>query len=484
MNWFRTRWQKLERSEKRYLIFLCVFALTLRLVYALSVDLIPADMYGIDMDAVDYDFLGWNIANGNGVIDIFGNPNSTRFPAYLYFLGTIYFILGRSHIIVLLIQAFIGVLTPLFIYLTAKQIFKNKVSRIAGILAAIYPVWIWYVGWLMTENLFLLLLNILIYLTVSLSRNAGWKKLLLIGSIVGLLSLTRGVGLPFLGIIPIYVFLRLKGDIAQKLGRAILVLLAALVVMTPWTIRNYIVYDEIMLPSSEGPGIMWLTLNADKVSIDKIYQPELAFEYVDQVGRQNATSEEFYWILAQHNPFGLTALQEIFERLWPDEPVPETDLEACRRLGEKVKVQILEQPSAWIIKSLVQIPRFWHVLDERGRYINGYGFIIPFFFVGFWLNRKRVIELLPLYIFPLELYAISILFFADARFRMPFEGVFLIVGAFAIERFITLFRKTYWAYIILAAFFLLQYYLRLQSTEVRMAIRSLLQAVGFQPAEL
>lgn len=478
MNIISRFWGKLSKGEKRYILLLCILALTLRLIYAFSVDLIPADLNGIDMDAVEYDYLGWNVAHGHGVTDRFGNPNDTRFPAYVYFLGAIYFLFGRHHIIVLIIQAFIGALAPLLVYLTARQLFPEKTSRIAGILAAVYPVWIWYVGWLMTENLFLLFLNVLIYLTVSLGHSAGWKKLTFMGVVLGLLSLTRGVGLPFLGIIPLYIFLRLRGDYALKFGRAALVLMAALIVMAPWTMYNYTRYGEIMLPSCEGPAVFWLALNADKVSVHEWYDPQPAFAYLDSVGRGNATSEEFYWKLAQYNYFGVTGLQALIGKLYPDEPPPLTDVEGSRFLGEKAKKQILQDPGAWIVKSIIQIPRFWHVLDERGRYINGYAFIIPFFFAGFWITRRRIRDLMPLYIFPLVLYAISILFFADARFRMPFEGVFIIVGAYAIERFIEKFRQPAWAYGILSAFFLFNYYLRLHSPEVRHVIRTIISALG------
>ncbi|MBU1882260.1 hypothetical protein KKA08_09495, partial [bacterium] len=68
---------------------------------------------------------------------------------------------------------------------------------------------------------------------------------------------------------------------------------------------------------------------------------------------------------------------------------------------------------------------------------------------------------------------------ADARFRMPFEGVFMIVGAVAMERFIRWFKRPFIAYSLLTAWFLFNYYLRLHSHDVRMTIRAVLAAVGF-----
>ena len=472
----------MKSSEMRYVIILLLLALAVRLIYVFSVDLIPLDKTGIDLDAVEYDHLGWSVAQGHGMIDAFGHPSSHRFPGYVYFLGIIYFIFGHHHIAALLCQALLGSLTPLLIYFSARQILAEKTSRVAGFLAAVYPVFIYYVGYLMTENLFLFLLNLLILLTVSLGRDASWKKLAFMGFVTGLLGLTRGVGLPFIGLIPLYVFLRLKGDGGKKFGRAAIVFAVAVLTMVPWTIRNYLTYDQLMLPSSEGGVVLWMAFN--RVNFKQHYNDAPAYEYVERVGRENAKSEEFYRLLLENNVFGLTGMQKLFSIYYPDEPLPQTEPEASRRLGEKAMVLLKQMPQVWVKKSLAQVFRFWHVLDERGRYVYSYAFILPFFFAGFWLLRRRIRDLMPLYFFPLVMYGVAILFFADARFRMPFEGVFLIVGAFAIERFIHLFKRQYWGYGILVGFFLFNYYLRLHSMEVRLAIRALARAVGLPVSEM
>lgn len=483
MNWLRNRWNTLTTNEKRFIIILWVLALGIRLIYGLSVDLIPQDMTGIDMDAVEYDHLGWSVAQGKGMVDAYGYPTAYRFPGYVHFLAIIYFIFGHHHLTAVLFQALLGSLTPLLIYFTARHVFEEKTSRIAGIVTAFYPMYIYYVGYLMTENLFLFLLNLLIFLTVSLGRNAGWKKLIFVGFVIGLLGLTRGAGLPFLGLIPLYIFLRLHGDLRKKLGGAALVFCAAVITMIPWTFRNYATYGELMLPSSEGGGILWLAFN--KVDFKDYYNDKEAFEYVEQVGRENAESEEFYRLLLENNYFGLTGVQKmIFTDYFPDEPLPQSEPEATRRMGEKATALLKEMPEIWVIKSVTQIFRFWHVLDERGRYVYGYATILPFLMVGFWLLRRRIPDLMPLYLFPLVLYGISILFFADARFRMPFEGIFIIIAAFAIERFVQLFKRPYWGYGILVVFFLVNYYLRLHALEVRLAIRSVAGALGLQVSEM
>jgi len=301
------------------------------------------------------------------------------------------------------------------------------------------------------------------------------------GFLLGLLGLTRGIGIPFIGLIPLYIFLRTGGGFRQKISRAALVFAVAVLALIPWTVRNYLTYHRVMLPSSEGGIVLWMGFT----NIPLIhYETQEAYAYVDSVGRDQASTEEFYRRLAENNYFGLTGMQRLFEIYYPDEPAPQSEPEASERLGRKAMALLFQNPMIWVVKSLKQIFRFWHVLDERGRFVNGYAFILPFFIAGFWLLRRRLGELMPLYLYLLVLYAIAIVFFADARFRLPFEGIMIIVGAFAIERFLALFRRIYWGYGILAAYFLFGFYLRLHSLEVRLALRSIAGALGFQVIEM
>jgi hypothetical protein len=472
---------KLDQSVKRYILILLALALAIRVIYAFSTDLIPKNASYVDMDAVEYDHLGWSLSKGEGFVDRYGDPTSFRFPGYPYFLAVIYLIFGHKHIAVLMVQALLGALSVLLIYLTAKKYFSENISRIAGIVAAGYPIFIWYVSWLMTENLFFFLLCLLIYLTVGLKENLTWRRLILIGFIIGILSLTRGVGLPFIGLIPLYIFFLYKGRLGARLARAALVGVLAVLLLIPWTIRNRVVFGRWMLPSSEAGAVMWMAIN--QVDLTKYYILEPAFSYLEREGK-NATSEGFYQALSDTNYFGLTAVQRLFQIYYPEEPRPLSEPEAMDRLSAKCKGLLTANPSAWAAKIFAAIFRFWHVLDERGRYVFGYGFIAPFFAVGAWMTRRRFVELLPLYGFLLTLYAVLLPFETAARYRMPFECVLIIIAAVAIERFLSLFKRVYWGYGLLVAFFIFNYYLKLHSLQVRLAIRSAAGALGFKMIEM
>ncbi len=476
------RWTRLNPAVKRYLLILLGLGLAVRVVYVLSADLIPIDATYVDMDAVEYDHLGWSLAQGEGFVDRYGAPTSFRFPGYPYFLSFIYLIFGHQHLVALLAQALLGALSPLLIYFTARRLFIEKISRIAGIVAAGYPIFIWYTSWFMSENLFFFLLCLLIYLTVSLKDNLTWGRLVCLGVVIGILSLTRGVGLPFIGIIPVYIFFLYKGNLGARVARAALVGVLATLLLVPWTIRNRVVFDRWMLPSSEAGAVMWMGLN--RVDLTRYYILEPAFAYLDSVGRENASSEKFYAALSDTNYFGLRGVQRLFELYYPEEPPPQSEPEAMDRLSAKCAEILRSNPGMWAAKSFATIFRFWHVLDERARYLFGYGFILPFFLAGAWIVRRRFVELLPLIGFLLVMYALAIPFDAAGRYRMPFESVLIIMAAVGMERFLSLFRRPYWGYGALAAFFILNYYMTLHSLQVRLAIRSVAGALGFKMIEM
>jgi 4-amino-4-deoxy-L-arabinose transferase-like glycosyltransferase len=378
-------------------------------------------------------------------------------------------------------QALLGAFCPILIYFTARALIPEKAARMAGIIAAGYPIFIWYIGWIMSENLFFFLLCLLIYQTVSLKDHLTWARLIGVGFIIGILSLTRGVGLPFIGLIPVYVFYLFKGKFGARFLRAAMVGLVSVVVIFPWMVRNRVVFKQWMLPASEAGAVMWLGLN--RVDLTTVYIVDPAFDYLRQAGG-SATSEGFYQALSDTNYFGLRGMQKLFKMYYPEEPLPVSEPEAVHRLGSKCKALLMANPKVWVAKSVATIFRFWHVLDERGRYLFGYGFLVPFFLAGAWMLRRRFMELLPLTGFLLVIYGIGIPFDTAGRYRMPFEGVLIIIAAVAMERFISRFRQKYWAYSLLIAFFAFNYYLKLHSLDVRLAIRSVAGAMGFKMIEM
>jgi 4-amino-4-deoxy-L-arabinose transferase-like glycosyltransferase len=132
-----------------------------------------------------------------------------------------------------------------------RRLAGKRAGLLAGALAAVYPVLIAADGALMSESLFGLL--------VALSLLAAYRfvdvptagRAMTLGAVIGLAALTRGEALLFLPLLLIPVLRRPGG-----LRAALVTVLAFVVVLTPWTIRNWIVFDQpILIANSSGSAI-------------------------------------------------------------------------------------------------------------------------------------------------------------------------------------------------------------------------------------
>ncbi|MCL4528397.1 MAG: hypothetical protein M1282_03175, partial [Chloroflexi bacterium] len=124
---------------------------------------------------------------------------------------------------------------------------KKKIGIIAAWIVAVYPMLLIFPIALATENLFFLLvlasvlsLLKLTKLTTSPDSRLTTFYFLLSGFLLGLAALTRSVILPFAGLAILWIWSILK----QRRG-ALLAVLALVLTITPWIIRNSLLTGKI-----------------------------------------------------------------------------------------------------------------------------------------------------------------------------------------------------------------------------------------------
>jgi hypothetical protein len=253
------------------------FALRIFIV-ALIVRLIPVILargLGIGLDDMfQYDMLARSLAAGHGFrwyaqadLDqlaafvqfdlssvkeydpVLGIPTSFRAPLYPAFLAIVYFFNGidpSRFFAARLAQAILlgAPLAPLT-YLVAQRLFHpvhfpnaERVARISAWIVACYPMLLVYPLGLGTENpFFILLLTSFFFLLLSIKEPTR-LHVLLSGSFLALTALTRSVILPFaLAAFCLLLFLHGK--------KAILSILAFLLVISPWIIRNSLLHGKL-----------------------------------------------------------------------------------------------------------------------------------------------------------------------------------------------------------------------------------------------
>jgi 4-amino-4-deoxy-L-arabinose transferase-like glycosyltransferase len=360
-------------------------------------------------DAADYHQIAVSVADGRGYLNTAGQPTAWRPPAYPVFLSLIYRIIGPTVVGATIVQSFVGALTVLMLMLLGATILNHIESVIAGIIAAVYPGFVWLPRLLLSENLSLLL-TLTTLLTVAMylkSRRVGW--LVLFGVVGGLNTLVRGGNfvLPImLGAGLLIVAVRRKSDNWKRLCTGLLLALVAfMVVLTPWTVRNYRVFHRFVpVATQEG-----LTLYGS-------YWPPVK-------------NGKFIWgtLPGIEDPVIATANKS------PDEAAASKYLQrtTVERLRDQPTYFFRVIPSKMI--SLL-VPLDWEILTHpigTGRKVN-WGYILMtlpalFGFILLWRNPRSNQWLL--WVLPILVLVQTIVFYGSPRFRLPAEPIAMLCAS-------------------------------------------------------
>lgn len=245
-----------QLDEWKVLFSIFGVSLIIRLLY---VTLFPTVVFG---DATAYDGLAIGLIEGKG----YGGGTSSYWPpGQPFFLAAIYTVFGYNPQIACIFQAFISSLTCIIIYYIGKTVINKKVGIISALIAAIYPTFILYSGMLHTETLFIFLLPLSILYLLKVHEEPSAKNLIITGVSFGLATLVRPIILGFIPFILLWMLLSSKDskDRKKNLMKFIAIFLIAMVVVSPWTIRNYNVHQEFVLVSTNGGVCFWSGNNPD-----------------------------------------------------------------------------------------------------------------------------------------------------------------------------------------------------------------------------
>lgn len=165
-------------------------------------------------------------------------PSVERGPLYPAFIAVL---LWASHdwwpYVIQLAQAFIMAGMCVVVFWTSERLWSRPVAVLTAGICAVHPVAIWYTGrvWIETMSMFLFTAIIAGTLYFTLKPNA--KRAVLLGGILGAAPLCKSVFLPYVFLVPFLMWM-LKKD-RGRLGLAAVAMLCAIVVIAPWTIRNW-----------------------------------------------------------------------------------------------------------------------------------------------------------------------------------------------------------------------------------------------------
>lgn len=190
-----------------------------------------------------------------------------RPPMTSVFLAGVFALVGVNLPLAMLVQCCVSAATLLLLAHTARSLFASRRAGVAAaLMGALFLPYASYASQLLSETLYIFMVALALLLFEQARRHAlGWRWLLAGGVAWGLAALTRPVGVYALPLIIIWVARAARGEQQQwqhwlrgATTRAAAVLLGFVLVVAPWTARNYMVYHHLVLVDTNGGVTFWL----------------------------------------------------------------------------------------------------------------------------------------------------------------------------------------------------------------------------------
>lgn len=245
----------MSQKDKRILVYIFLFALIIRGLILIFYLPVPEKILTPLNDSTDYHHLAKEILKFS-YSSPSGKPTAFRAPVYPFFLAIIYLVSGEGNLIaVALVQAVLDSFNTVLMSILAFMIWKDTRSiLLAGLIGAIYPVFVFQTNQILSEVLHRTIQLIFLIFLIKAVKDGNIKNVILAGIIYALSILNKPVLLivyPFLCFWLWYVW---KKD--EIRNRIIMTLIFAVVVMCGvgvWTLRNFFVSGKFIPVSTNFP---------------------------------------------------------------------------------------------------------------------------------------------------------------------------------------------------------------------------------------
>jgi 4-amino-4-deoxy-L-arabinose transferase-like glycosyltransferase len=243
---------RLPRGRARDLTVLAGGAFLLRLAWVLVYGRVNPPAASIN-DTTFYQFTAASLAHGGGYTGLTFEPTAGWPPGFPFAVSLLYRVFGDRLSLALALNVVLATATVVLLYLIADRMLGRRVAVVTAGFFAILPGPLYMTGLYLSETSFIFLLVGFLALVVLLP-DRRWTPLVL-GVAVGLAALTRGEGL----LMPIIPLAAWWGHHSRRawLERTALLLVAMVLTIAPWTIRNAIVMDGFIPVGNNPSGTLW-----------------------------------------------------------------------------------------------------------------------------------------------------------------------------------------------------------------------------------
>lgn len=408
---------------RRYKILLIIFI-------AFAVRFIALLLLGrhISPEVWEYDETALNLLQNKGYVT--NNLNtpyySLTYPVFVALTAISHFLTNRNYFILEIFQIILAAITCYFIYLLGKRIFNKEVGLLSSFLVAMHPGLIVY----STKLHELTLVAFMIILTFWLILILDWKKNfnnILIGCLIGLGSLTRPSLMLFLPIYFVYILLSSK-SIKTTLRALLIVSLSTIILILPWTIRNYKIHKRLILISTNSAELFWRGNN-----------PAASGSALTKDGRSIVES----------------APKEFVDRLYKMNEIEQYDF-----LYKEAFSFIKANPILFLINTCKKLFYFWWFSPQTGLlypplwtvvYQGYYSILFIFFIFGLYISLTKLpyslrVPYILLAIFFIVISLFQALHYVELRHRWAIEPLMIIFSCYGFFIITERIKNNNWKY--------------------------------------
>lgn len=391
-------------------LYCCIFliALAARLVFLLYID-----EHALFMK---YPYFAAKLASGQNI----GERLLDLSPFYLSFVKYMKVLFNVNWTSVQLVQSFVGVVNSLLVFALGRRVFSDAVGFFAALMYAIYGNLIALESTLEPE-VFVLCFNLtavyflvdVAFLSGGLARSA--KSSLLAGFFSGISILTKPNFLLFLpfGAIWLVWFATQGASLHQRVVQAGLFVCVAMMVVLPITLRNYLLFRDVVLVTADGGKVFFHGNGNGATALEGTGLPEEGFS------EEGATEPDYAHVLFRKKASELSG-----RNLLPSE--------SSKFWAKQAMNQISSEPMSYLGLELKKLFYFFngyemhHIASAYKEYKASLAFpfltfsiISPLALVGLWLAAADGRKCFTIYA-ALCVYAAScLLFLVQSRYRMP-----------------------------------------------------------------
>lgn len=241
-----------------------IFALSLILCVAFARFAKPLS---VTDEFLTYYRVATNVADGMGFTEDGSSPYVYLPPLFSYALGGWFSLVGsRSLFAVQVYQSLCLALSAFLTFFLARELFPRSggTAIIASLWVAVHPSLWTYAVFVRQEPTILLVTTLACWRTVVWLNDPGRVRALLAGVCWGLATLAKAVTL-FLPVFLLFLWAwRGRRDVRMTGSETALAVIAFLLVLAPWTARNYLQFQRFIPVNDQAAGVLeWNVQHSD-----------------------------------------------------------------------------------------------------------------------------------------------------------------------------------------------------------------------------